>query len=176
MVSLDCELGKKIYIGRDCDIRSNVKIGDYSKISAGSILFNDVKIGRFSSIGYNCQIGCPEHPVNFFSTSPRIYADSKAKKYSNWKDFFEPPVIGNDVWVGSNVIILQGCKIGDGAIIAAGAVVTKNVEPFTIWGGVPAKMIKKRFDSVTEKKILDTSWWEKDIDEIERIIKHFYDK
>lgn len=70
------------------------------------------------------------------------------------------PIIGNDVWIGQNAIVLNGVKIGDGAIVAAGAVVTKDVDPYSIVGGVPAKIIKKRFSEHVTIKLLELKWWD----------------
>lgn len=75
-------------------------------------------------------------------------------------------VIGNDVWIGNNVCIKQGITIGDGAIIATGAVVTKNVLPYTIYGGVPAKLIKKRFTDEQIEELLKIKWWDWNIEKI----------
>ena len=69
-------------------------------------------------------------------------------------------VIGNDVWIGLNTTILSGISIGDGAIIGAESLVTKNVGPYEIWGGNPAKFIKKRFDDDTIQKLLEIKWWD----------------
>lgn len=68
-------------------------------------------------------------------------------------------IIGNDVWIGYRALILSGVRIGDGAVIAAGAVVTRDVEPYAIAGGNPARLIRKRFDEGTISKLLDTKWW-----------------
>ena len=83
--------------------------------------------------------------------------------------------IGNDVWIGANVIILPGVTISDGAIIAAGAVVNKDVKPFEIVGGVPAKTIKYRFDEDIINKLLKIKWWNWSLKEIEDNIEFFYD-
>jgi len=104
------------------------------------------------SVAYGVRIGLPEHPVNMVSTSPKIYRNIKSKDI---KDVYFPPIIGNDVWIGANAIILQGVTIGDGAVIAAGAVVTKDVPPYAIVGGVPAKVIKYRFSDDVILKLLE---------------------
>lgn len=148
------ELGKHTDIGIDADIRSGVSIGDYSYVNKGTVIASGI-IGKYCSIGYNCQIGMFEHPVNYISSSKWIYHDT------DWKEIHTPPIIGNDVWIASNVTILQGVKVGDGAIIAAGAVVTKDVQPYSIYGGVPAKLIKYRFDEQTIKELLEIEWWNK---------------
>lgn len=69
-------------------------------------------------------------------------------------------VIGNDVWIGNGVTILSGVTIGDGAVVAARAVVVKDVPPYTVYGGNPAKFIKRRFSKKVSKKLLETAWWE----------------
>lgn len=165
-------------MGRDVEIRNYVEIGDYSYCSPGTILFDNVNIGKYCSIGYNVQIGCPEHPIDFFSTSPRVYRETKASRFIEWpnNDFRFPVNIGNDVWIGSNAIILQGVTVGDGAIIAAGAVVSKDVAPFTVVGGVPAKKIKNRFDSSFESKIVEKKWWNLDVETIEQFAEELYSK
>lgn len=76
--------------------------------------------------------------------------------------------IGNDVWVGSNAVILQGVEVGDGAIVAAGAVVTNNVPAFTVVGGVPAKILGKRFDENTEQIMTQSEWWNHEIEWIRK--------
>ena len=153
-------------------------IGDYTYCSPETIVFNNVKIGKYCSIGYRVQIGCPEHPAFFFSTSPLIYRNNFMQKFIEWPidDYKDPVIIGNDVWIGSNVVILQGVTIGDGAIIAAGAVVNKNVEPYSIVGGVPAKEIKKRFDKDKVERLLTSKWWDKSMNQIEEFAETFYSK
>lgn len=173
MIADDVVLGNDIYFNKPCRSEGGVKIGDYSYCSQGTILFQGTSIGRYCSIGYNVQIGPPEHPVSFYSTSPSVYRDKRIKEMIAWPDddYTEPVEIGNDVWIGSNVIVLRGVHIGNGAIIAAGAVVTKDVPEYTIVGGVPARTIKNRFSPETERKIRDSEWWEKPIDEVVEIFK-----
>lgn len=171
------KLGRDIYLAEGVDVRKDVSIGDHSYCSSGAVLFNGTSIGRFCSIGYNVQIGCPEHPLNFLSTSPAVYRKSAASAYLDWPkdDILDPVVIENDVWIGSNAVILHGVRIGNGAVVAAGAVVTKDVPDFAVVGGVPAKILRKRFDAEAEAKIGESKWWEKEIPEIEAFAKNFYE-
>lgn len=137
----------------------NSTIKKYSYINENSSI-SYTNIGKFTSIGSNCGIGLPEHPVAFISTSPFTYSSENI--FGN-KETFHPyskeTIIGNDCWIGNNVIIMQGINIGDGAIIAAGAVVTKNVEPYSIVAGVPAKLIKYRFSQEKITILENLKWW-----------------
>lgn len=171
------KLGKRVYLGVNVDVRENVFIDDYSYCSNGCILFGKTQIGKYCSIGYNAQIGPPEHPIDFISTSPKLYRDKLIKDLCLWPDddIKEPVVIGNDVWIGSNSVILQGVTVGDGSIIAAGAVVTKNVDSYKIVGGVPAHPIKKRFEDDRIKQLEEYKYWDHDIDDIRKFIIHFYE-
>ena len=101
------------------------------------------EIGKWCSIGYNVIIGPTEHDPNKYTTSPsKAILDDLPPSFVD-KDI-DPPIIEDEVWIGANVIVLRGVRIGTGAIIAAGAVVNKDVPSFEIWGGVPAKFLKKR--------------------------------
>jgi len=158
VIPLTTRLGKDVAIGQAVEIfMDDVEIGDFSYINRYSQVYSG-KIGKFCSIGYGVRIGLPEHPTDIVSTSPKIYRNIKSQDI---KDVYSPPVIGNDVWIGANAIMLQGVTIGDGAIVAAGAVVTKDVPPYAIVGGVPAKVIKYRFPDSTILKLLEIKWWDK---------------
>ena len=172
----------------------NSTIKNSSKIEAGSAFINsymdkysfcgydceilNTVIGSYCSIANNVVIGGAMHPASWVSTSPVFYKgrDSIAKKFSE----FERPhdkitTIGHDVWIGQYCLIKQGVSVGTGSIIGMGSIVTKNVPPFEIWAGNPARLIRKRFDEDTIQKLLETKWWEKSDDEINKLAIHIKD-
>lgn len=138
-------------------------------------------IGRYCSVGRDVIIGPGSHYVDFLTTHP-IGSDPSgmsAGMLGNplYKAFaLNSPIsspkeskithIGNDVWIGSRSIIMQGVKIGDGAIIGAGSVVTKDVPSFSVFAGVPSKLIRYRFIHETLIKVRDSEWWKKDLSKI----------
>jgi acetyltransferase-like isoleucine patch superfamily enzyme len=145
----------------------NVNLDNFSYVAANTNI-SRTRIGKFCSIGPNCQIGLGKHPSNqFVSTHPLFYSTHKQAQITisdqDYFQEFENIEIGNDVWVGANVIILDGVKIGDGAIVAAGSVVTKEVLPYSIVGGVPAQVIKSRFSESQIDSLLNIKWWERDM-------------
>ncbi len=155
---------------------SECNIGRYSYIQYGSNL-GRTDVGSFCSIAPYVFTGLGEHPVNYLSTHPLFHL-----KDSGWDSEISPEtdyeahkrtIIGSDVWIGAGVFIKDGIKIGHGAIIGAGSIVTKDVEPYAIVAGNPAKLIRKRFQEDTIRKLLLLSWWEWDEEKISRISKFF---
>jgi acetyltransferase-like isoleucine patch superfamily enzyme len=133
----------------DIDVQSYTYIGGNSKIA-------HCRIGKFCSIAPEVRIGLGVHPTHGISVYPGFYS----KHASGARH----PItrIGNDVWIGTRAIIPGGITIGDGAIIGAGSVVTKDVSPYSIVGGIPAKLIRKRFSDGEVETLLDFKWWDKD--------------
>lgn len=174
---------------------SESRIAPTARINAGCSVYGS-SVERYSYMGYDCEvintdigsfcslasgihIGLAEHPTSWISTSP-VFQD--VRNSSVKKKFARKPLpeskrttIDHDVWIGTNAIIKKGVHVGTGAVIASGAVVTKDVEPYAIVGGCPAKLIRYRFDKNMIERLLNSKWWEKDDSVLEKI-GHYADK
>lgn len=156
------------------EISHSLRMGAFSYSVEGHI--HASQIGRYCSFGRNVQIGRHAHPMNWFSSSPFFYTDYEGivhhplpnnLQLNVYKDFranswveTKTTVIGNDVWIGHGAFILPGVRIGDGAVIAAMAVVTKDVPPYAVVAGSPARIVKYRFSEIQIQSLLDSKWWE----------------
>lgn len=172
-VGAEFEGRTKIYGGARV---SNSAVGRGSYVGPNSNLSN-CKIGRYCSIGPDVLVLAATHPIDGrLSTHPCFYSTNKQSgfTYADQQSFEEflyydtehryYVEIGSDVWIGARVIIVGGVRIGHGAVIAAGSVVTKDVEDYSIVGGVPAKHLRYRFSESVRSSYLEECWWDQDED------------
>lgn len=139
----------------------NIKMDQYSFCGYDCEIYN-TEIGSFCSIANNVVIGGGMHPMEWVSMSPVFYEgkDSVKAKFSTHKrEPAKKTIIGHDVWIGQNVLIKQGIIIGTGAVIGMGSVVTKDVEPYSVVAGNPAKFLRKRFSENIISQLLESKWW-----------------
>ena len=157
---------------------NDIILGDYSYI-AGNSRINNTKFGKFCSIGPNFSCGLGIHPTNGISTSPMFYSIAKQNGITLTKDNkieeTRQTVIGNDVFIGANVTLLDGVTIGDGAVIGAGAVVVNDIPDYAIAVGVPAKIVKYRFDVHLMTELKKIEWWNSSEQELRNVEKYFFD-
>lgn len=159
---------------------TNVQLNAYSRIGLSCFIKN-TKIGKFTAIARSCVIGLGQHPTNYLSSNSIFYKKGSWGYHDDWIGNVEfnnnlPIMIGNDVWIGIKCIIMDGVTIGDGAIVAAGSVVTKDVPSYSIVGGVPAKVIKYRFSEEIINRLLEIKWWNLTDEEITNVIPMFHTK
>lgn len=158
------------YAGEWTSIGANNKIieskfGDYT-YTMDDVTVNYTEIGKFCSIASHVCINPVQHPMNRVTQHHMTYrkvaygfADKDDEDFFDWRRK-QTVIIGHDVWIGHGAIIMKGIEIGTGAVIGSGSVVTKDVEPYTIVVGVPAKPIKRRFSKDIAEKLLEIAWWD----------------
>lgn len=180
IISANAHVDKTAYIYRFVKVKGTI-IGAHTYIASNSETENS-EIGRYCSIADHCRIGLSNHSLQYVSTSP-IFTQKINGLQDRWidrdifehKDQEERVYIGNDVWVGSHALICGGVHVGNGACIAAGAVVVKDVPPYSIVGGVPAKVIRYRFTQDVIAKLEEIKWWDMPEDKLRENI-HFFQK
>ena len=171
LIQDDCQIsnvdfGAYISVGRGTRLL-NVEFGDYSYTDQFADIAN-TKIGKFSNIASFARIGPTDHPMDlatmhhFLYRSPDYWDDVE-----RWGDFWKwresrTTFVDHDTWIGHNAVIRPEITIGIGSVVAAGAVVTKNVEPYTVVGGVAATQIRDRFSDSLKQKLMDLAWWDWD--------------
>lgn len=159
-----------------CHIVGSIQIGAFTYLHDGFL--HRVNIGRYCSVGKNFVCLQPNHELNYITTHPMHYHGystvfneqvvlasgfkSLKRKIETTKKTASQTTIENDVWIGMNVTVLNGVKISNGAVIGAGSVVTKNIPPYAVVAGNPAKIIKYRFNEAQIQKLLQLKWWEYD--------------
>lgn len=158
-----------------CDFEQNNVLYHYS------VNGDKLKIGKFCSIacgakflftgGNHSMQSCSTYPFPIFWEEWGLYKEDVSSAWDNKGDI----VIGNDVWIGFEAVILSGVQIGDGAVIGTRALVTKDVPPYTIVGGVPAKPIRKRFDDQTIETLQALRWWDWSYEKIKQSLQEIMD-
>lgn len=154
----------------------NSAMGRHSFCGYNCTLLN-VEIGSFCSLADDVYIGGSAHPMEFVSTSPVFlsHKDSVKTKFSHhdYKNF-PRTTIGHDVWIGQGAKIRAGVTIGHGAVVGLGAVVAKDVRPYAIVVGNPAREVRRRFDDKSVEALLASEWWNRDDETLREMAKNFH--
>lgn len=169
---------REVVVGNWVEIHHGVyveysTIGDYSYLQE-HVSVADTTIGKFVAIASTVRIGPPDHPMDRvsqhrFTYVPEYYWPGETRDHAFFaKRRSERCTIGNDVWIGHSVTVLAGITVGNGAVLAAGAVVTRDVAPYTIVAGVPARVVRRRFPEDIAVRIERLAWWDWPDDAIRR--------
>lgn len=157
---LNTQLGDQCMVGNFSKMAYS-KMDTLSYIGDYTVVINAI-IGRFCSISWGVTIGPEEHDYTRLTNHSFLYSlkSFQLTPYKHYSPFEKECVIGNDVWIGCNSTILRGVTIGDGAVIGANSLVNKDVPPYAIVAGTPAKVIKYRFNDAVIAALLDLKWWD----------------
>jgi hypothetical protein len=173
----DSMLGRYTEVGARTSV-AETRMGDYSYVVHDSDIIYTT-IGKFCSVAAMTRINPGNHPMQRAAQAHFTYrASAYFEGEADEADFFDwrrstPVTIGHDVWIGHGAIILPGRSIGTGSVVAAGAVVTKDVAPYTIVGGAPARVIRRRFPEAIGERLQTLAWWDWDHDRLRQALPDF---
>ncbi|WP_290786409.1 CatB-related O-acetyltransferase [Altibacter sp.] len=162
--------GKNLVPDR-CNFSGTIKIGYATTLGYNNFIHGDVTIGKYCQLGADVAIHSTNHPVTYLTTY--INKNLFEGELAQLKEI-KKITIGHDVWIGHNAIILGSVTIGNGAIIAGGSVVTKDVAPYTVVAGVPAKALKRRFSENIISEIEALQWWKMNDEELNKTKPLFF--
>lgn len=163
-----------LYMNRYAQLGPDVTVGKYSGLNEHTYIAR-ATMGAFCAIGARTAINPFNHPTDWLSVHEFQYHPNSydwvdeyksIERLSRTPDMFRAVTIGNDVWMGHNVNVMSGISVGDGAIIAAGAVVTKDVPPYAVVAGVPAEIKRYRFRQPTIDRLLRLKWWDLELSDL----------
>lgn len=161
-------------LGRGCKLEGDIRVGRQTNLEPDCEVVGNVNIGNFCAIARRNLFQQTNHETQKPALQMRFYEDVLNSKLEHTSS--GPINIGNDVWIGTQSIILSGVSVGDGAIVGAGSVITHDVEPYAVVAGVPAERIGWRFPNEIRQKLMDLSWWEWDNKKIQEYKKFFDNK
>jgi len=176
VVSQDSNVGNYSVLFANVGLES-ANLGAYSYVQSGSLLTN-VEVGPFCSIAGGVIVGLASHPMHLVSTSPVFYdCEQPLPRFFTRERLVTThlprTIINADVWIGQNAMIKAGINIGVGAVVGAGAIVTRDVPPYTIVTGIPARPTRTRFSQDICRRLLESRWWERSDAELERLAELF---
>ena len=157
----------RVYSGA---VLKNTAVGSYTYIAPDCTIVN-ASIGNYCSIGAGVKVCIGKHPTNFFSTHPCFYSEKSVFHVKKSRLKFENEVgsviLGHDVWIGANALVFDDVAIGNGAVIGAGSIVTRDVEPYSVVVGIPARHIRFRFEEEQINELQQSCWWDNDPDSVD---------
>ena len=176
-VSPRARIARHAMVRRGTEVGTDVELGAYSHISGPRSYVEAARIGKFCSIARQVVIGPGDHDLSAVTTHPFPFSPAYGGLARIARNQVQKPapVIGNDVWIGVNAVVLRGVTIADGAVVAANSVVTRDVAPYTVVGGAPARFIKSRFPPETVAALLRIRWWDWSEDELRNKAELFFD-
>lgn len=175
----NCQFGQYVELGDHC-IAADSYVGSYTYLFGGNDIYN-CSIGKFNSIATGVRINPVQHPMreraaahHFTYRAAHYGLGENDEELIAWRKNLTVTT-GHDVWIGHNAIIMGGVRLGNGAVVAAGAVVTHDVAPYEIVAGVPARHIGWRYDEATIAAMEEIAWWDWDHETLKARLKDFND-